>query len=275
MLQVQDFFDKATSTLSYVIWDSKSLDAAILDPVLRFDPNSQTVSTEAVQEISKFVRENSLRPHFILETHAHADHLSGSQFLKGEFPEAVLGIGGRIREVQSTFKETVGLPDLPTDGSQFDELFSDDQIVFAGTLQFRVIFTPGHTPACVSYLFGDSCVFVGDALFMPDSGTGRCDFPGGSAQSLYHSIHERLYRLPENVRVFVGHDYQPNGRPLNFVTSLGEQKKANIHIRSETAQEDFVKMRTARDQTLKPPGLLIPALRANLQAGLFKSANEE
>lgn len=267
MLQVQEFFDKATSTLTYVVWDTQSKDAVVIDPVLDYDPASSKTSTQTLQSLFQYLRDQSLLVHFILETHAHADHISGAQPLKREYPSAKIGIGKHILEVQTTFKDVFGLASLKTDGSQFDVLFEDEQRVKAGALEFRVIFTSGHTPACVSYLFGEEFVFTGDAIFMPDSGTGRCDFPGGSAEALYHSIHERLYRLPETVKMHVGHDYQPQGRSLKFVTTIAEQKLTNTHIRAETSKEEFVSMRSARDKTLGAPKLLLPALQLNINAG--------
>lgn len=209
----------------------------------------------------------------MLETHAHADHLSGSQYLKRRF-DAKVAIGARIREVQGVFRDVFDLPsDFAIDGSQFDRLLDDGERIVAGTLQIEVIATPGHTPACVSYKIED-VVFTGDALFIEDYGTGRCDFPAGSADALYTSVHERLYALPDATRVLVGHDYQPNGRALRFETTIGASKAQNIQLRAETAREEFVQMRNARDATLSPPRLLYPSVQVNVDAGLLPTPHD-
>lgn len=267
MIQVKEFFDKATFTLTYVVWDPASKDAVIIDPVLDYDQGASSVSEESVQFVKSFVAQNSLKVHLILETHAHADHLSGSQPLKRVYPNAKLGIGARITEVQKTFKEIFDLPEsFPTDGSQFDLLFQDREQFSAGTIKIQMHFTPGHTPACGSYVIDDA-VFTGDALFMPDYGVGRCDFPRGSAETLYESVVERLYTLPDTTRVFTAHDYQPGGRALRFESTIGEEKKSNIHINAETRKEEFVKFRTERDKTLSAPRLLLPSIQINIDAG--------
>ncbi len=265
-MQIETFFDPATSTLSYVVFDPQSRDAVVIDPVLDYDPLSSSTATDSLEKLAAFVRQHELRIHHVLETHAHADHLSGSQYLARRFG-AKIGIGAGIRAVQSLFREVFDLPaSFPTDGSQFDRLFDDGEEVAAGTLGFEVMATPGHTPACVSYRFGDA-VFVGDALFIEDAGTGRCDFPAGSADTLYTSIHERLYALPDATRVFVGHDYQPNGRELRHETTIGASKERNIQLRASTTRAEFVALRTARDATLAPPRLLYPSLQVNVDAG--------
>lgn len=267
-MQIKHFFDTNTSTLSYIVFDETSLDAVIIDPVLDYEPASVTTSGESLARLIKFVETKKLRIHYILETHAHADHLSGAHELVTKyFPSAKIGIGERICDVQETFKKIFNFPSsFKTDGSQFDCLFKDNQSVAAGKLSFQVLFTPGHTPACVSYLFKEA-VFTGDALFMPDYGTGRCDFPDGDAHALYHSVVKRLYELPESTLVFVGHDYQPDGRDLEFVTSITESKKSNIQLQALTTENDFVKFRTARDATLSAPRLLYPSVQVNLTAG--------
>lgn len=232
-MEIKTIFDSATFTLTYIVFDSASKDSVIIDPVLDFDPASGKASLQSVEKVMRFVKEQNLNVHYILETHAHADHLSGAHDLVARFlPKAEIAMGERIREVQEVFKKVFNFPEsFKVDGSQFHKLFKDSEEVQAGSLRFKVLFTPGHTPACVSYLFGD-CVFTGDAIFMPDSGTGRCDFPKGNAQDLYHSISEKLYKLPDETRVFVGHDYQPKGRALAFETTIGEQKKSNIQLKS-------------------------------------------
>jgi glyoxylase-like metal-dependent hydrolase (beta-lactamase superfamily II) len=206
--------------------------------------------------------------HYVLETHAHADHLSGSQYLKRRF-DAKVGIGVRIREVQHVFRDIFDLPSgFAIDGSQFDRLFEDGEKITAGALTIEVIATPGHTPACVTYKIEDA-VFTGDALFIEDAGTGRCDFPAGSADALYTSVHERLYALPDATRVLVGHDYQPNGRKLRYETTIAASKEKNIQLRASTTRDAYVEMRQARDATLAAPQLLYPSVQVNVDAGLL------
>lgn len=267
MLKVQEFFDNATSTLTYAVYDDATRDTLVIDPVLDYDPATSTTSEVSVRLVLDYIRHHNLKLHFILETHAHADHLSGSQVLKRTYPKATLAIGSRITEVQDIFKNVFGLSeDFKTDGSQFDRLLADGEIFEAGRIKVKVISTPGHTPACVSYLIDDN-VFVGDALFMPDYGTGRCDFPAGSAKSLYHSIHDRLYELPDQTKVFTGHDYSPNGRPLRFMATIGEEKSNNIQLNTHTLEEEFVHFRIERDKTLNTPRLLLPSVQVNIDAG--------
>jgi glyoxylase-like metal-dependent hydrolase (beta-lactamase superfamily II) len=267
MLNVQHFFDPDTFTLTYVAQDPETRDAVIIDPVMDYDQLASTTSTDSVNKVIDFVKKNELNIHFILETHAHADHLSGSQALKEAFPEARLAIGRKITLVQDIFKGVFDLPeDFPTDGSQFDVLFDDNEEVTAGSLSFKVLYTPGHTPACASYYFEDA-VFTGDALFMPDYGTGRCDFPAGSAEDLYHSITKRLYTLPDETRVFTCHDYQPNGRELMWESTIGEEKKSNIQLPGGRSQADYVEFRTSRDSGLKLPRLIFQSVQVNIDAG--------
>ncbi len=267
MIQVKHFFDKRTSTLTYIVFDPKSKDGVIIDPVWNFDPASGRLSDESAIEAIEFIEDEDIRLHYILETHAHADHISGAQIIKEHFDQAKLLIGNHICEVQKTFKKTFNLPEtFPTDGSQFDGLVKDEEHLRAGTLEFKTLATPGHTQACVSYLF-EGLVFTGDALFMPDSGTGRCDFPGGSAENLYHSITEKIYSLPEHTMMFTGHDYQPGGRDLKFKASIKEQKENNIQLKAHTTKEEFINFRTQRDQTLSAPNLLLPSLQVNIRGG--------
>lgn len=267
-MQIETFYDPATSTLTYVVFDRKSRDAIVIDPVLDYDPLASSTSTRSLEELEAFLKKHDLRLHYVLETHAHADHLSGSQYLKRRFG-AKVGVGARIREVQGVFRDVFDLSEaFPIDGSQFDRLFEDGDTLVAGTLALKVIATPGHTPACVSYKIEDA-VFTGDALFIEDYGTGRCDFPAGSADALYTSVHERLYALPDATRVFVGHDYQPNGRALRHETTIGASKEKNVQLRVGTTREEFVKMRTARDATLAAPRLLYPSVQINIDAGLL------
>lgn len=261
---IQHFYDPATYTLTYVVFDAATRDAVVIDPVLDFDPASGRTSTVSIEQVEAFVRREGLRVHAVFETHAHADHLSGSQYLRTRFG-ARIAIGRRITEVQQTFRPLFGNP-IAVDGSQFDVLLDDYARVQAGTLCVEVLPTPGHTPACVSLKVEDA-VFTGDALFIEDYGTGRCDFPRGDAEALYHSVHDVLYTLPDATRVFVGHDYQPGGREVRWETSIGRSKEQNPQLRAHTARADFVAMRTARDKTLAPPRLLFPSVQVNIDAG--------
>jgi glyoxylase-like metal-dependent hydrolase (beta-lactamase superfamily II) len=266
MMNVETLFDPATYTLTYVVFDDETRDAVVIDPVLDFDPLGGNTSTDSIEKVVELVRGKELNVHYILETHAHADHLSGSQLLKRKL-DAKLAIGENIRIVQETFKKVFDLPaDFPTDGSQFDKLLADGEQLEAGSLTIKTIHTPGHTPACVTYQIEDA-VFTGDALFMDDYGTGRCDFPMGSAEDLYVSVHDKLYGLPDETRVFVGHDYQPGGREVKWETTIGASKKNNPQLTADTKREDFVKMRNERDATLNAPRLLYPSVQVNVDAG--------
>lgn len=262
-MKIRHFYDLTTNTMTYVIADEISKDAIIIDPVLDFEVETQKVSDQSARTIISYIRAENLNVKGIFDTHAHADHISASSYLKKVFPEAKSGIGEGIRVVQEVFKSKLQMENLKTDGSQFDFLFKDNQTYQFGTLSFKAIATPGHTPACMSYLF-DDVVFTGDALFVPDSGTGRCDFPDGCARKLYHSVHDRLYVLPDSTKVFVGHDYCPNGRELKFQTTIGESKKKNIHLKADTSENDYVTFREARDKTLKVPKLLEPSIQRNI-----------
>jgi glyoxylase-like metal-dependent hydrolase (beta-lactamase superfamily II) len=271
-MKTETFYDPATYTLTYVVYDPESRDAVVIDPVLDYDPGASQTSTRSVDEVLAFVERQDLCVHYVLETHAHADHLSGSQRLRQRL-DAKVAIGARITEVQSVFKDVFALADdFATDGSQFDRLLADGEVIEAGRLRVTALATPGHTPACMSFLIDDA-VFTGDALFMEDYGVGRCDFPRGSAEALYASVHERLYALPDATRVFVGHDYQPGGRALLFETTIGRSKRANVQLRDETALDDFVAMRKARDATLAAPRLLLPSVQVNVNAGCLPKAD--
>ncbi len=265
-MKVQELFDPATFTLTYVVFDEASRDAVVIDPVLDFDPLAAETGTASVEKVIAFAEQHALRVHYVLETHAHADHITGAQLLKKRL-EAGVVIGARITEVQKTFQQVFDLgAAFATDGSQFDRLAGDGDELRAGALRIEVIATPGHTPACVTYKIGDA-IFTGDALFIEDYGTGRCDFPSGSADELYTSVHDKLYRLPDDTRVFVGHDYQPGQRPLRFATTLGASKRTNIQLRTETTRDEFVRFREERDATLSPPRLLFPSVQLNVNAG--------
>lgn len=263
---VQHFYDPATFTLTYVVHDPETRDAVVIDPVLDFDPAGARTSTRSVEQVARYVREKTLRLQYVLETHAHADHLSGSQYLRREF-DARVAIGKGITDVQRTFAGIFDFPaDVPRDGSQFDRLLEDGEKLAAGSLTIEVIATPGHTPSCVTYRIGDA-LFTGDALFIEDYGTGRCDFPGGSAEALYDSVHGRLYAMPDATRVFVGHDYQPGGRALRYESTIGTEKRQNVQLATSTSREDFVRFRKGRDATLDPPRLLFPSVQVNADAG--------
>jgi len=264
-IHVEPFFDPRTYTLTFVVHDVATKDAVVIDPVLDYDPHNGTTWTESVDKVTAYVREHGLRLHLVLETHAHADHLSASQLLRRRF-DARVAIGERIREVQATFKGIFDLPaDFATDGSQFDHLLVDGEVVKAGALAIEVIATPGHTPACVTFKVDDA-LFTGDALFTEDYGTGRCDFPRGSADDLYDSI-QKLYALPDATRVFVGHDYQPGGREVRWETTIGASKAKNPQLDARTGKVAFVTARKARDATLGAPRLLFPSVQVNVDAG--------
>ena len=258
-------FDEATHTVSYVVWDPATRRAAIIDPVLDYDHRTGRVSHRSADDLLGFVADQGLSVDWVLETHAHADHLSAAPYLK-EKTGAPIGIGARITEVQRTFAPVFGLDDVSGDGREFDRLFRDGEIIALGGLQVEVMHTPGHTPACVSYRIGEA-VFVGDTLFMPDYGTARADFPGGDARTLYRSIH-RLLALPDATRLYLCHDYKAPGRDhFAWETTVGEEKTRNIHVGGGVDETSFVAMREARDATLAAPVLLLPSLQVNIRAG--------
>lgn len=263
---VTPFFHDGSNTWSYVVADPATAQTAIVDPVLDFDAASGRTSTTSAQRLLAHVHASALDVRWILETHAHADHLSAGHWLQQSLPAATLAIGEGIRDVQKTFRPIYNLGEhFPVDGSQFGHLFQDDERFAIGSLDARVIAVPGHTSDSCAYLVGDA-LFTGDSLFMPDGGTARCDFPGGSAAVLFASI-QRLYALADDTRVFVCHDYGPNGRDVACETSIGAQKRDNIHLRSDTRQDDFVALREARDRTLSMPALILPAIQTNIRAG--------
>lgn len=271
--QVTPFFHRSSNTWSYVVADADARAAAIIDPVLDFEAASGRTATASAQALLDFVREQALDVAWIVETHAHADHLSAGHWLKQQLPDARLAIGEGIRQVQRTFRDVYHLGEaFPVDGSQFDHLFADGETFAIGALQAQVVAVPGHTSDSCAYLIGDA-LFTGDSLFMPDGGTARCDFPGGSAATLYRSI-RRLYALPDATRVFVCHDYGPGGRAVACETSIGEQKRANIHVRADTHEERFVQVREARDATLAMPALMLPAVQVNIRAGRLPEAED-
>lgn len=263
---VMPFHHAESGTWSYVVADPNGGHAALVDPVLDFDAKSGRTATTSAEALLAAVQAAGLEVDWILETHAHADHLSAGHWLRGRLPGAKLAIGDGIRKVQKTFRPIFNLGEhFPVDGSQFDHLFADDEVFSIGAVGARVIPVPGHTNDSVAYLIGDA-LFTGDSLFMPDGGTARCDFPGGDAATLYRSI-QRLYSLPDETRVFVCHDYGPGGREPRCETSIGEQKHKNIHVRLGVDEDQFVKLRTARDATLDMPTLILPAVQVNIRAG--------
>lgn len=264
--QVQTLFDKETFTLTYIVYDDESKDAIIIDPVLNFNNASGTISFESINEILKYTSENKLNVHAIIETHAHADHISAAAELKKRFCDCKILISEGIKEVQKVFKPIFNLNTLKVDGSQFDILAQDGDVLNFGSIEIKAIATPGHTPSCMSFLIKDM-LFVGDTIFMPDFGTGRCDFPSGSADLLYTSINDKIFKLPDSTKVFVGHDYQPKGRELMYMSTVRAQKLGNIQLNSSISRKDFVDMRTKRDSGLNAPKLLLPSIQVNIAAG--------
>ena len=267
---IRAFFDEATNTFSYLVADPATKRAAVIDPVLDYDPKSGEVDVRSVEAILAAAREAGYTIEWSLETHAHADHLSGSPYVKAR-TGAKIAIGENIKEVQRIFRPVFNATDLKTDGSDFDRLFKDGDRFKIGGLEVEVIHTPGHTPACISYKIGDA-VFVGDTLFMPDYGTARADFPGGDAHKLYRSI-RRLLSLPPQTRLFMCHDYKAPGRDsYAFETTVGEQRTRNVHVHEGVEENEFVAMRNARDATLAAPTLLLPSIQVNIRAGRFPAA---
>ena len=262
---VQSFYDPTTSTFTYVVYDRHGGHAAIVDPVLDFDPAAARISTASADRVLAFVREHALTVDWILETHAHADHLTAAAHLRRE-TGARVAIGRGITAVQARFKTLFGLePDFPTDGSQFDRLFADGDEFAIGELRARVVATPGHTDDSLTYVVGDAA-FVGDTVFAPETGTARADFPGGDAGKLYRSI-RRLFELPADTRLFLCHDYPPAEREARAQSSLDEQRQKNVHVGGDADEASFVKLRTGRDAGLAAPRLILPALQVNIRAG--------
>ena len=262
---VNAFFDEATFTITYVVADPTTKRAAVVDPVLDFDQASGRTSTTSADEVIAFVKDENLGIDWILETHVHADHLSGAPYIRQELGGKT-AIGANVTAVQDTFKGIFNFKDLATDGSQFDHLFTDHESFDIGGIVGRVIATPGHTPACISYVIGDAA-FVGDTLFMPDFGSARTDFPGGDAAQLYESI-QKILALPDETRLFMCHDYKAPGRDVYaWETSVAEQRASNIHINDTVSRDAFVELREGRDSQLGMPKLILPSLQVNLCAG--------
>ncbi|HEU0310803.1 MAG TPA: MBL fold metallo-hydrolase [Sphingomicrobium sp.] len=269
---IRAFFDEPTNTVSYLVWDPDSLVGVAIDPVLDFDPASGTVDDNSVSELLEAAEEEGVAIEWVLETHVHADHLSGAPLIKAR-TGAKVAIGEHVREVQTIFRPIFGAEDVKADGGDFDKLLADGETLQVGGQTIEVMYTPGHTPACVSYRIGDA-VFVGDTMFMPDYGTARTDFPGGNARQLYRSIH-RILSLPPNTRLFMCHDYKAPGRDtFAWETTVDEERRTNKHVRDGISEDEFVAMRTERDRGLATPRLLIPSVQVNMRAGRFPPADE-
>ncbi|MEH6665677.1 MAG: MBL fold metallo-hydrolase [Brevundimonas sp.] len=268
--RVQGFFHGPTNTVTYLVSDPATGAAAVIDPVLDYDPAAARTGDQSLVQVLDAVRDQGLTLTMVLDTHAHADHLSGADEIRRR-TGAPIGIGGHITKVQKVFGALFEAHDVTPDGVVFDRLFADGERFMLGSMEVEVLHTPGHTPACVSYHVGDA-VFVGDTLFMPDYGTARADFPGGDARTLYRSIH-KLLALPDETRLFVGHDYLPEGRTdYRWETTVGAQKAGNIHVGGGVSEDDFVTMREARDATLAVPKLILPSLQINIRAGALPPA---
>ena len=261
---IQSFFDPSTFTVTHVVSDPVSQRAAIIDSVLDYDPKSGRTSHASADQVVAYVKTAGLSVDWLLETHAHADHLSAAPYLQAQLGGRI-GIGRHICAVQGVFRKIFNVKDMNTQGAEFDHLFDDGEQFRIGDLEVRVIHTPGHTPACLTYVVGQDA-FVGDTLFMPDYGTARCDFPGGDAATLFQSI-QKVLALPPETRLHLCHDYPPNGRAPTWQTSVAEQRAHNIHVHDGVTEADFVALRTARDKTLAMPVLILPAVQVNVRAG--------
>lgn len=270
---IEAFFDHATSTASFLVWDPETREAAVIDAVLDFDPATGKLSSASADRMLARAAEIDLRLVWVLETHAHADHLSAADYIRRR-TGAKIGIGARITEVQTRFRVMFGAPEAETEASVFDKLFADGETFSIGRITARVMHTPGHTPACVTYVIGDAA-FVGDTLFMPDYGTARADFPGGDAATLYRSI-QRILSLPRETRIFVGHDYLPPGRSAPaWETTVAEERVSNVHVRDGVTEAAFVALRTARDRTLAAPKLILPSLQVNIRGGALPKPEDD
>lgn len=262
---VKVFFDPGTWTFTYVVYEKPNTPCVVIDSVLNYDPKSGRTNTKSADEVIAFIKEQGLSLEWILETHAHADHLSAAPYIQKQLGGKI-AIGSHIQDVQKVFKGIFNLePEFAVNGSQFDFLIEEGKEIHVGNLRIKPLFVPGHTPACMAYEIGDA-IFVGDTLFMPDVGTARCDFPGGSAKTLYQSV-KKILSYPDNTRLFMCHDYPPNNRPIAYESSVGEEKKKNIHIHEGVSEEQFIEMRTKRDKTLEMPVLILPSIQLNIRAG--------
>ena len=264
-MEIQHFFDQATSTLTYVVYDGST--GIVIDPVLDLDPKSARTSEKSAETVAQYIDNRHISITYVIDTHAHADHLTAMPFFKKRYGARTV-TGSRVGEVQRSFRDIYNLgADFPVDGQQFDILLDEGQELELGSLRIRAMHTPGHTPAHMSWQVEDA-VFLGDTLFMPDYGTARCDFPGGSADQLYDSI-QRIYALPDSTRLFMCHDYQPGGRELRFVSTVAEQKRSNVQLRQGTTKQEYAKIRTVRDAKLDMPALILPAIQINIRGGEF------
>lgn len=261
---VEAFFDPQTWTYTYVVYESKGSACIVIDSVLNYDPNSGRTKTESADKVIGFIKDHDLKLEWILETHAHADHLTAAPYIQEKLGGKI-AIGDHITTVQGVFKGVFNLDDIALDGSQFDVLIKEGESISFGDLSFKALYVPGHTPACMAYEIGDS-IFVGDTLFMPDVGTSRCDFPGGSASNLYRSV-QSILKYPPSTKLFMCHDYPPNGRAPEYQSTVADQKEANIHVHDGITEEQFVAMRTKRDAGLDMPVLILPAIQINIRAG--------
>jgi len=267
---IKDFFDPETATFTYVVYESEGSPCVIIDSVMNYDHKSGRTSTESADAVIAFVKSHHLQLTWILETHAHADHLTAAPYLQTQLGGQLV-IGDHITQVQAVFKNVFNLDDgFEPDGSQFNHLLKENETLTFGKLSLKALFVPGHTPACMAYEIGDA-IFVGDTVFMPDVGSARCDFPGGNAQTLYQSI-QKIFSYPAKTKLYMCHDYPPTDRPVKFQTTVGEEIKSNIHVHDGITQEQFVQMRTARDRTLEMPTLILPSIQVNIRAGHFPQA---
>lgn len=268
---VKAFFDPQTWTYTYVVYASKGSECIVIDSVLNYDPKSGRTKTESADEVISFITENHLQLEWILETHAHADHLTAAQYIQEKLGGKI-AIGDHITTVQGVFKGVFNLDDVAVDGSQFDALIKEGEAIQFGNLSFKALYVPGHTPACMAYEIGDS-IFVGDTLFMPDVGTARCDFPGGSASNLYRSI-QSILKYPPSTKLYMCHDYPPDGRSPEYQSTVADQKKNNIHVHDGVTEEQFVAMRNKRDSGLSMPVLILPSIQVNIRAGHMPKAED-
>ena len=270
--KIKGFFDEETSTISYVVYDVTSKKCAVIDSVLDFDFSSGTIDYHNAEKIISFIEKMKLDLEWLIETHVHADHLSASPYIQKKLGGKI-GISEKISDIQNIFGKTFNAgTEFQRDGSQFDRLFKDNDEYKIGSIKCKVINTPGHTPACTAHVIGNS-IFVGDTLFMPDLGSARADFPGGDARELYRSI-QKILSYPDDTHIFVCHDYPPTSRKVEWVTTVGEQKKKNIHVKTSIGEDEFVKVREARDKTLNMPKLIIPSIQVNMRAGNLPPAED-
>ena len=270
--KIKGFFDEETSTISYVVYDMTSKKCAVIDSVLDFDFSSGTIDYHSAEKIISFIEKMKLDLEWLIETHVHADHLSASPYIQKKLGGKI-GISEKISDIQNIFGKTFNAgTEFQKDGSQFDRLFKDNDEYKIGSIKCKVINTPGHTPACTAHVIGNS-IFVGDTLFMPDLGSARADFPGGDARELYRSI-QKILSYPDDTLIFVCHDYPPTSRKVEWVTTVGEQKKKNIHVKTSIGEDEFVKVREARDKTLNMPKLIIPSIQVNMRAGNLPPAED-